>query len=64
MPDWLLPAIASGAASGLIFYGAIRVELRWLRRDVDDAHWRINEIVGDRRRTRRNHHGQHDENDE
>ncbi len=49
MPEWLLPALTSGAASGLIFYGAIRVELRWLRRDVDHAHWRIDGLTGDRR---------------
>lgn len=34
MEAWL-PSIVSGAVAGLIAWGGIRVELAWLRRDVD-----------------------------
>lgn len=34
------PLFAAGGA-----YAAVRVHLQWLRRDVDDAHRRINELT-------------------
>lgn len=47
IPDWLQlaaviasPAFAAGGA-----YIAVRVNLEWLRRDVDRAHERIDETV-------------------
>ena len=43
MDSWLL-ALASAIATGLVTWGAIRVELRWLRRDVDHAHKRIDRV--------------------
>lgn len=36
MSESVLIALVTGAASGLITWGAIRVELAWLRRDVDE----------------------------
>lgn len=36
----LLPA----AASGLVTWGVVRTELRWLRADVDRAHQRIDAL--------------------
>lgn len=45
METWLL-ALATAAATGLVTWGAMRVELRWLRRDVDHAHKRLDRIEG------------------
>lgn len=45
--EQLLPAAVTGLIVGLITWGGIRTELRWLRRDVDLAHERINELDGD-----------------
>ncbi len=42
----VLPAILAGMASGLITWGAIRTELKWLRRDTDLAHERIDDLEG------------------
>lgn len=39
-PNMILNALASAGA----VYGAVRVELRWLRRDVDLAHKRITKL--------------------
>jgi hypothetical protein len=41
--DALMIAAVSGAVSGLISWGGVRVELRWLRRDVDRANSRHDE---------------------
>lgn len=43
-PDWLLAALASGICTGLITYGGIRVELRYMKRGIRDAHSRLNQI--------------------
>lgn len=40
MPDWIFQALITAAA----VWGAMRVELRWLRRDVDMAHKRIDRL--------------------
>lgn len=37
-------AIAAGVVQGLITWGAIRVEIRYLRRDIDRAHWRLDQL--------------------
>lgn len=42
--DSLVTALLSGAVCGLIAWGGVRVELRWLRRDVDLAHSRIDQL--------------------
>lgn len=39
--DSLLGAIVAGCIAGLIAWGGVRVNLQWLRRDVDLAHGRI-----------------------
>lgn len=39
-----LLAVLSGAVSGLLAWGGVRVELRYLRRDVDQAHGRIDRV--------------------
>lgn len=44
MPDWLLQSIVTAAGGALITWGAIRVELRYLRRDVDRAHLRLDNL--------------------
>lgn len=40
LPD-LLVALASGAVTGLVAWGGIRVELRYMRRDIGAAHKRM-----------------------
>jgi hypothetical protein len=42
--SWLF-ALVTAVATGLVTWGAIRVELRWLRRDVDHAHRRLDRVV-------------------
>lgn len=44
IPEWLLPVLVGGAVQGLITWGALRVEMLYLRRDVNDAHARLNAI--------------------
>lgn len=41
-------ALVTGAASGLVSWGAMRVELKFLRRDVDWAHRRIDRLESSR----------------
>lgn len=36
--------ISAGAVQGLITWGATRVEIRYLRRDTDRAHWRLDNL--------------------
>lgn len=43
MESWLL-ALVTAVITGLVTWGGIRVELRWLRRDVDWAHRRIDQL--------------------
>lgn len=43
METWVV-VLASSVGTGLVTWGAIRVELRWLRRDVDHAHTRLDRI--------------------
>ena len=38
----LLLMMLAGIVQGLVTWGALRVELRYLRRDVDRAHERLN----------------------
>lgn len=40
----LLVAAVTGLVSGVATWGAMKVELRWLRRDVDLAHARIDKL--------------------
>jgi len=40
MADWLQVVLSAAFAAGGA-YAAVKVELRWLRRDVDRAHARI-----------------------
>lgn len=42
---WLL-ALVSALVTGLVTWGGLRVELRWLRRDVDHAHKRLDRLEG------------------
>lgn len=42
--DAIIIAIVTGAVSGGVSWGMVRMELRWLRADVDRAHDRIAEI--------------------
>lgn len=37
-------AIFAGIVQGLITWGAVRVEIRYLRRDTDRAHWRLDNL--------------------
>lgn len=43
MPDWL-QALMPGIAAGLVAWGAVRVELRYMRRDINAAHMRLDKI--------------------
>lgn len=42
----LLPILLTGVVSGLVAWGGVRVELRYLRRDVDKAHKRLDRLQG------------------
>jgi hypothetical protein len=44
MPDAILSALISGAVAGLVAWGGVKVELRWLRRDVDDTRKLANDV--------------------
>jgi hypothetical protein len=36
--------IGAGLVQGLLTWGAMRVEVRYLRRDTDRAHWRLDNL--------------------
>ena len=40
----VLVSLAGGLACGLVTWGGLRVELRYLRRDIDRAHDRLDRI--------------------
>lgn len=40
----LVVAAATGAVSGLVTWVAMRIEVRYLRRDVDRAHLRLDNL--------------------
>lgn len=40
----ILVALGSGLVTGLVTWGGMRVEIRYLRRDVDRAHWRLDQL--------------------
>ncbi|BBF85388.1 hypothetical protein DLM_1772 [Aquitalea magnusonii] len=49
----LLPVLLTGVVSGLVAWGGVRVELRWIRqdtnraqKDADRAHRRIDRLQG------------------
>jgi hypothetical protein len=42
----LLQAVIGGAVAGVVFGATVRVELKYLRRDVDHAHRRLDQITG------------------
>ena len=44
MLEWFLPAVVSGGVAGLIAWGGLWVELRYMRRDIDAAHRRLDKI--------------------
>lgn len=44
--ETLIVAATTGLVSSLLTWGGLRVELRWLRRDVDLAHQRIDRLEG------------------
>lgn len=44
MPDWLFSAALSGVVTGLVAWGGIRVELRYMRRDIDQAVTRLRDV--------------------
>lgn len=44
MIDLLNSPLFAGIACGLVTWGALRVEMKWLRRDVDDLKDRANAI--------------------
>lgn len=46
--ETLLIAAITGIIGGLTTWGGLRVELRYLRRDIDLAHQRIDEMQGRR----------------
>jgi hypothetical protein len=45
MESWL-PVLVSAVGTGLVTWGALRVELRWLRHDIDGAHKRLDRVEG------------------
>jgi len=41
----IITALVTGTVSGLVTYGVMKTELKYLRRDVDLAHTRITELA-------------------
>lgn len=41
----LLPIVFTGIVTGLVAWGGIRIEMKYLRRDVDDAHRKIEKLA-------------------
>ena len=37
----LLPHILTGVAAGLVAWGGVKIEMRWLRRDVDSLRFTV-----------------------
>ena len=37
----LLPHLLTGIAAGLVAWGGVRIEMRWLRRDVDSLRFTV-----------------------
>jgi hypothetical protein len=48
MGESFLVAVVTGLVCGLVAWGGVKVELRWLRRDVDLAHQRIDRLERER----------------
>lgn len=44
MPDWLMAALFSGAVTGLVTWGGVRTELRYMKRDIKAAHARLDKV--------------------
>jgi hypothetical protein len=44
LPATLLIAVVSGAGSGLMAWAALRMELRYMKRDINAAHKRLDKI--------------------
>jgi hypothetical protein len=42
--DALLIALVTGAGSGLMAWGALRLELRYMKREINAAHRRLDKI--------------------
>lgn len=42
----VLSWVATGCIAGLVAWGGLRVELRYLRRDLDDHHVRLKRLEG------------------
>ncbi len=41
MLEQIISALLGGVVTGLITWGGVRVEMRWIRADLDRAHLRI-----------------------
>ena len=41
----IITALVTGTVSGLVTYGVMKTELKYLRRDVDHAHARITKLA-------------------
>lgn len=46
MISGLVAGLAGGVITGIAAVAAIRVEIRWLRRDIDRAHKRLDKLDG------------------
>lgn len=44
LPDWVLQAILTGALAGVGAWAAVRIELRYMKRAIEAAHWRLDKI--------------------
>ena len=44
LTDSLLIALVTGAGSGLMAWGALRLELRYMKREINAAHRRLDKI--------------------
>lgn len=41
----VVSGLVGGLITGVAAFAAIRVEMRWMRRDIDHAHERINQLT-------------------
>jgi hypothetical protein len=52
MPEWLMQSFVAGGVAGVIAWATVRVELRYMKRAIEAAHDRLDNIGAPAARTR------------